>query len=899
MFHTKTLMGAHDSWISISVPNLLLLWWFYNTVAEIGCHDFLPEEPVCKLSIDLFGLCNMCVIFVLSGGSVYSVRWERPQPLGKASNLYTKFLESTQLIYEGINDISLSNVGVVLHPVDNFVKHFYDRYHPKECVEAFTKYKRSNPTLSSKLDYLEKFASPFRRHVPVAELDEALEDLWEDVILQPEFTSLMEEIKGSVVGRLFDNVKLDGSSASGFPYKQGRKKRDDERHARHVAMNCMDDDICFDEYINAHVWYSTGRAKMLAVEAPDSARLIVYSGYAYLLMAMLFLQPWSRFMNHFDWCGVGFSWMNNGAGRFAEYFEAEKGVAPKGFRYVTLDISSWDTRLHRDLMMMLAKFYSKLLIRAGVPNNDRKKCIRLVKGMIDAVILMPLGHAFRVMQGMKSGWGATANDNTLLHRLVFLCISKRLGIDIKHVLYGDDNFMLVPDHISDIQIMNEYERFGLKAKFLHSSRLLAEVDFLSKHIVYRDGYYYVFRESVESHSRILMPEESDPRRRERPDVVVSAERVLGHLLDNPFNSNVRKVCYNLLERFNKDYGLEYVEVHDRMIKEHPWRHFDVDTIPRQFPTVPSMLFIEELYGVPFPDRLEVAWPSFKAVIRSFGEDRQSNDSIPYDTACSFATDVAQQMYTLAGKKYNSLVRRMSPFSQPKRCYGFHAARMEFAIKYFDIKFNNVLDLGSHPGACAASLAKYTSDIVCVSQLPPKDTRGFCPYIARAPNIKLIKMNANNFIPSRPFDLQHDDVDIVGDRSLKDEAGIALGMLDRAQKNHKMVVQCLITIKEIDWRVRDKLYRTYLDYGYFDMVKPLFSNPWKSEFVVYFRRERSARMRRSVFNSKLNGLLNATAGDMFQWNEAIANAVSGFKGVGDVPPFREPSSSYEEAWVKAW
>eukprot|EP01084_Bolivina_argentea_P227139 383640_1 len=105
-----------------------------------------------------------------------------------------------------------------------------------------------------------------------------------------------------------------------------------------------------------------------------------------------------------------------------------------------------------------------------------------------------------------------------------------------------------------------YRDFGLIVKHIHSSRYIGDVDFLSKHIHYRDGYYYVFRDSVETHSRLLMPEEMDPRRRDRPDVVIAVERVLGHLLDNPFNSSVRNICYDLLNRFKKDYHIDHIDI---------------------------------------------------------------------------------------------------------------------------------------------------------------------------------------------------------------------------------------------------------------------------------------------------------------------------------------------------
>eukprot|EP01083_Nonionella_stella_P113375 334207_1 len=156
---------------------------------------------------------------------------------------------------------------------------------------------------------------------------------------------------------------------------------------------------------------------------------------------------------------------------------------------------------------------------------------------------------------------------------------KRFNLFILHVLYGDDNFMLVPDGITDAMLVEEYLRFGLVVGTIHSSRYLGDVDFLSKYVVYNCGEYYVYRPAVESHARILMPEELDPRRREAPDPVVAAERCLGHLFDNPFNDDVRNVCYGILSRLEKRYGIHYITIRDEMLKHHPWRHFDPAYIP--------------------------------------------------------------------------------------------------------------------------------------------------------------------------------------------------------------------------------------------------------------------------------------------------------------------------------
>jgi len=814
----------------------------------------------------------------------------------KAVSVYAEFFATTKLLWSKTT-IMLPNAGGVLHPVDLFLKRMYDKYFPRQMATAMSTYKRTNPTLPLRLAHLEKYATPYRFEATDEELDfVARSILFEAKQHVNEFASMSDTVKSLVDTCDFSSIQIDHSSAAGYPYQPGKKKRDVQSDAEYVASELMHDDDAFSSYVSDHKWYTTGRARMQKVGDDDAGRLIIYAGYAYLLVALVLLQPWSRFMNRcFEWCGVGFSWMNCGANKLAAYMEADRGFAPKGFRYVSVDVSGWDTKLHPRLLACLERFYTSLLEEVNAPLRFRWRFLTLLDKMIRCSVVMPLGYVFYIVQGMKSGWAATANDNTLLHEIVFRVIMRNLG-RMKHVLYGDDNFILVPDHVSDEDIISHYAKFGLVIKYVHSSRYIGDVDYLSKHIKYWDGNYYVFRDAVETHSRLLMPEELDPRRRNIPDPVIAVERVLGHLLDNPFNEDVRNVCYTILEKLKIDYGVLYVDISDTVRKKHPWRMFDTSRIPRKFPTVPSMRFIEDLYGVPIPKVQLVNWP--KAIMfKTLNANGADADSFMFDSASNFCDDVAIRVNDALGKNSKKLVRRLSPFAQPKRCYGFHAARFEFAIKYFDIRFNNMLDLGSHPGACAASALKYCKHVVCVSKKPSVDKRTFCPYVVRSSDVDILRRDADSFIPHRPFDLQHDDVDIVGPRSRDEDLDVGLCMIKRARMNYRMVEQCLFTLKEVNWQVINDLYGAYCDYGHFDVVKPLFSNPWKPEVMVYLKRVKGPRMRRSKFVRMLNHFLNSIAPDLFIWGELMANAVTAYEGIHRIESNPNQTDAFEHIWIK--
>lgn len=759
-------------WVSgYSVIVLCLLYVLYKgeIERELREDNFDIQLPCLSFGLfkDLFIFCKLFNIPILFSTNTFDLR-------AKAKTTLEDFSRHCKVEYRGKHSILLSNISGVLHPVDNFIKHFYDRFFPKQCVAAFAKYKRTNPTLGLRLTQLDKFAEPHADTIPTDELDAAIETILTDVFSAHWFSTLRMDLSVSINEMDFDSLVLDGASAAGYPFKQGSKRRDVRHDATQVAREILHDDHAFESYSNDHVWYTTGRAKMQSILKENAGRLIMYAGFSFMLIGMLVCQIWSTFMNSFEWCGVGFSWMHGGAGKFAHLFEADKGYAPKGFRYVSLDIKEWDTKLHHDIMCMLKKFYSRLLDKCGISRLFTDKFILIIDDMINAVVLFPMGYIFKVSQGMKSGWCNTANDNTLLHEVVFRCIMKRLCY-MKHVLYGDDNFILVPDSVTDQMLKDEYARFGLVIGAIHSSRYLGDVDFLSKYVVYSMGVYYVFRPSVETHSRLLMPEELDPRRRDRPDAVIGVERTLGHLLDNPFNEDVRHTCYSILHRLKKHYAIDYIDVHDSMFRSHPWSSFDKDMIPKRFPTIPSLTFIEELYGVPIPHALRVAWPCRPDFV-GFSRETAS-DSLRYDVACEYSNDVAFKLGNIAGKKAKAVIRRISPYAQPKFCYGFHAARFEFALRYFGIQFSSMLDFGAHPGACAASALKHCADVVCVSKKPRGD-EDFCPYVARCEDVKLIRTDADHFVPFRRFELLHDDVDVRGG-SVADDILNGLGIIRRA------------------------------------------------------------------------------------------------------------------------
>jgi hypothetical protein len=795
--------------------------------------------------------------------------FSRERYLRKAKDVYNDFIKLGKVHYLGCYGMNLPNISGVRYPIDYFIKHFYDRFHSKESIEAFATYRRVNPDLDLRLDHLAEFTVEKEFKVGNNELKIVLQSLKDEFSSSIHFSDFKTKLYEFVKFRKFYDLSVDLTSAAGYPYQAGVKRRDCFEDALMKATDMMNDEVCFSEFMHDHCWYTTGRARLIKqTKIEDKGRLIMYAGFSPMLIAMLTVQPVALFMNeHLDWCAVGSSWMYGGAKRFANYFRADKGYAPKGFRYVSVDIKSWDAHLHPKLLYALKDFYEWLLYESNVAMSDIDNFIDIFEDMIEANILFPGGHLFKLFQGMKSGWASTANDNTLIHKIVMFGIEKEMQLNILHKLYGDDNFMLVPDEVTDEMIVNSYSRYGCTVGTIHSSIYLGDVDFLCKYIHYRDGEYFVFRPPVETHARLLMPEELNPGFRDVPDSKVAAERCLGHLLDNPFCKSVRVICLDLLKRLKNDYGIAEVFVDERMKKKGPWKRID---ILGPVPIVPSEEFISELYGVnPVP--LRRPWPG-RTGIHKFNWIKHDASSIRFDTAYNYSRQVLGRIgFTISRKRYKKLLSHTSPYVVPRTVYGTHAARLEFAIMYFDIDYQSALDFGSHPGACAASLLKRSKDVTCVSLFPERDqNRAFCPYVFKDQAVRLINMDVEEYVVDRKYDLLHDDVDVLGSRSRFVDINLAVKALRRGIKLSRKVNVFVMTIREYNPEIFELIHQCYVAYGSFNIVKPHYSNPWRFEFMLCFKRINLKPVRKRSMLTTLNHFLNSHAASMIEWSDCLSD-----------------------------
>jgi len=683
-------------------------------------HDFFDSHAITHVIIgENFIICKRGLLIywiwwikmqlkLLFVGKVFGLKFSIPNHTflrrSPTKDVLNKFSLDCKVTFKGIIDLMIPNMSGVLHPIDFFVDGLYRIISPKERLEAMSTYKRTNPTLPLRLNELDKYGERFEISNEVSrELDSIMDEIMDEVCSDKGFDKFRDDILHSTRGD-FDNLRIDGSSAAGYPYPAGTKRREVYHKAIEHARLLLEDEHLFDEYMHEHVWYTTGRAKLQKLAKDIAARLICYGGFASMVISMLYFQIWQSYMNKMKWCAVGMSWMDKGAEKFAKFFGDVEGLAPKGYKYCVLDMKSWDSSVESNHLDRINKFHCAIMNKAGVNQGYVRRFHKIMKDMINAVILMPMGFVFRTYKGIKSGWANTANDNTLCHEIIFRYVERTLGVKMLHKLYGDDNLFLIPDHVEAEDVIAAYKRCGITVGKITVSSHLADTDFLSKNIIWQDGEYFIFRESVETHARLLMPEEMDPSRRDIPDARIAAEKLIGHLYDNPFNANVRESIYKMLEHIHKHYQINEVIIDPDDMKKAPWRFIDAKRVAGVIPIIPDFEKIKELYGVGHV-MTTIIWPGFSILRNPFSFAEKDANMERFITAQNFYKDVWDRVLQLTPNKRKKACKQVSPFLSPTNAKGFHGGRFEYAVKHFGIKYSRVLDYGSHPGAAAFSIAK--------------------------------------------------------------------------------------------------------------------------------------------------------------------------------------------------
>lgn len=799
-------------------------------------------------------------------------------PLKKSSTAkaVAEFLHSLRFInYIGSCIFDVPTIGAVKYPVDYFLARMYKIKFRSIYDIARNTYRRVNPTLAMKLKQLMKYDKSFSldRSIKRA-LDEVVTEMLGELTFHPYFVEFAKEVNDRFSRKeaMFEDLKVNGSSAAGFPYKPGVKRRDVRSEAESVAFDLFNNDYAFDEYMQEHVWYSTGRAKLVKQGSEDKARLVLYGGVAGSLLGFLYSQSWTKFMNKacFKWSAVGMSWMHEGASKLAKFFGANGLNAPDGFEFVSIDVSEWDSSVCTELMNAARDFHRRMLVQILEPEHAHyiRKFNALYTDMIHSKVVIPGKNLVQLHSGMKSGWIMTANDNTLIHEFVTRTLEKIDNIPImKRRLYGDDNLSLKPVGF-DVSIMtNSYAKFGFKLSRFHISKHLDEVDFLSKYIKFDGNSYFPWRPSVETHARLLMPEEFEPAMRIVPDARVTAEHLLGHLFDNPFNAEVRKVIYDLLYDIKMHNGIETIEVSERALEKWKMMGLDVTRMKGIIPIIPDIKFIEHLYGVSTvpvsfswsdSERLALAVPKFEFIHKA--------QQCGYYMRSQAHAIKASLDVKLAHRRNCMLNRLCSYKTIPEWVHGRAGGKLLEILNSANIASDSILDLGSHPGAAVSTLQHLNmfKRAVCVSVFPQIDKeKGFCPRIVRDGRVEFVIHDANNYVTNEKFDVCFDDIyDFESSKKFTHEHQVIshynehfIGAKHRALRYYDNVNAYIVKIRGITPDVIDGLYDVYKKYGKIDIRKPFYSYAWNPELYVVFSKKSSNAFRKATFKQAFNAYLN--------------------------------------------
>jgi len=896
-------------------------WYVYSAVCDSAPPIYVVEGRIHVFDMEE-GANNIClslirwlpfIHFVITSNTVHDVvklSGSMPSHLAKTTKKTIVAFMAANHVEFFMVDYIIPNVHGVLHPIDEFASDLFDMFNKKAKTICFSTYHRTNAVLRLKLDYLLKFFRGGVIDLEAADLfQQSLDELFTDVVNRKNFHKLRRRLSGIDRNSIFD-APVVGSSAAGYPYKSGVKRRDVKADAEYKAKEMYDDDEVFQSYLTDHVWYTAGRAKLQDI-AKESARLICYPGFAFMLLTSVYYSNVMWFFHEeFEWFGVGFSWMNGGAAKLANILRADKGVAPEAYEFCSVDAKEWDTSLSSILLYKMKNFHMRLMDYCGVPSRFIYMFGKLYDCMVSAIILLPMGFAVRVYKGMKSGFAGTADDNTNIHRAVFRGVLRflHLSVDLPCVLYGDDNIFLKPVTTSDDDIIAAYAKFGIIIKEIHSSSHLNDVSFLSKRIIYMHGEYFPYRASIETFSRLLNPEEMHPSYNEVPQHRRTAERLLGHLIDNFYNVEVRVTIYKMLRYLKNKYHINEVEFDPSKYQSTMFRFMDVKRLAGVIPIVPDESFIRELYGV-HGHGLSMYWPSLVPDI-VYDPNKLAKSLSLFESALNYYDEV-KAAFRMLSRKGRIRVRNLtSPYASISGVKGTHAARFEWAMHYFGLnslyqgKSVKFLDIGSHPGAVARSMLKFIKAfITCITKIPDHDINNPMPYVLLQDRLKVIFGDIDDQdLGDQHFDLIHDDLDLVDKKLRPSGTNIAQSKscLDRFIKFCGNTDRALMTVHDLDVDTIEKMYECYSAYGSIDIHRSRFSNPWRPEYMVLFTKTKNSRMKKKKFLHSMYHYFNAQTSFLIQWNQVLhKNVMNAFhEGVVERNPLQSDDAYKAESvkWV---
>jgi hypothetical protein len=228
----------------------------------------------------------------------------------------------------------------------------------------------------------------------------------------------------------YDEVMIDYSTSPGIPHL-GKNKRDLE----------IADLDCWDDYVDRDVvWYGFPKHEILPLEkARRKTRLVTASPVHLTTMVARFCQDMNeKLLNgcHSLPIKVGSSKFHFGWNKIMSRF--------RNVMVDEVDATRWDSRITIGEINGVRDIRWRLLRREDQTQENWDRMAWAYERLADSVIQLSTGSVYRVRGGMKSGWGNTAQDNSIINcvRLAYawLRCGKRADEFSKwgFCVYGDD-----------------------------------------------------------------------------------------------------------------------------------------------------------------------------------------------------------------------------------------------------------------------------------------------------------------------------------------------------------------------------------------------------------------------------------------------------------------------------
>lgn len=790
----------------------------------------------------------------------------------------------------------------VLKPYDNLIDGLLARFADVADLEKAHEMQRFNPTRVLKIRYMK------RLNVKPPLIDENLLEQFETELNKMFFEDLnvledqifIQELRQEFLNyEDFSKIVFKNKSAVGYPlHKDFQNRKDAFQEAERLARIYFKTDV--DDY--KHYWLTGGRAVLKPKNSEPKARLVQYQGMPYFLLAAKYCQPFTRMMVrklYKTYSAIGHSWFNLGAEKIKNYLE---GAVDEDPNFISLDISGWDTSVSASLLRILKEKHLMVIRKIFVNEIQLKNPLIfqwlkimdwMYEDMIKAKIVLPYGVCFQTNHGMKSGWAMTAVDNTLLHIPIVKIIKTKLFPQNKFtaLVYGDDNLICYSakdkpvQRIERIKQINElYLKFGFTVsteKTCHSDKL-SDVDFLSKYIMQINEHVIPYRYAWETYARLIYPECYD----QKITAITTAERVIGHWIDNFCNTAVNQVLYKILDVLKNLHKQDEIQITEYFKNKMFGLERD------KMPAVPPLVMITELYG--FTEQIHKNFQAIQnydfllnhlnnIVLQRNGFDinivETSKQTFALEEAIlDFKADRAKKNFK--HKRLNE-VRNALKISKKFYYHGAAGSKLCEVLKEnfrFCDGVKTILDVGSHPGSNLRCLKGVFPDakIEGISLYPEIDQKNGYEFCYKAKDLENVEVKVGDarFMPVWKGDLAVIDISVGLETNFtgteRDSKNESTRQILDIFKNIK-AKNLIIKFENIDEDIYSFLYQLFSESEVFWLKKPIFSSPWTTEvylFIKGYGRRRPNIYKKTRFNTAINALRYSIVSEAKMWRHVF-------------------------------